>query len=103
LKELNPNIIIVGIDPVGSILAAPEILNKEGVLSYKVEGIGYDFIPRVLDRNVVDRWVKTCDKESFLMARRLIREEVAILYYIYTHTYTFGAYMCTCISYIHAL
>jgi len=41
-----------------------------------VEGIGYDFIPKVLDRNVVDEWVKTVDKESFIMSRRLIREEV---------------------------
>ena len=39
-----------GIDPKGSILAQPEEMNKEGVSSYKVEGIGYDFIPRVLDR-----------------------------------------------------
>lgn len=38
-------------------------------------GIGYDFIPRVLDRDIVDRWVKTDDRASFLMARRLIREE----------------------------
>ena len=43
--------------------------------TYKVEGIGYDFIPRVLDRSLVDKWVKTEDRESFLMARRLIREE----------------------------
>lgn len=43
--------------------------------TYKVEGIGYDFIPTVLDRSVVDHWVKTEDGESFLMARRLIREE----------------------------
>jgi len=42
-----------------------------------VEGIGYDFVPRVLDRSIVDRWVKTDDRESFLMARRLIREEGA--------------------------
>ncbi len=41
----------------------------------QVEGIGYDFIPRVLDRSVIDSWVKTSDKESLLMARRLIREE----------------------------
>jgi cystathionine beta-synthase len=75
LKELNPNIIIVGVDPHGSILAQPESLNQSGVGTYKVEGIGYDFIPRVLDRSVVDRWLKSEDTSSFLMARRLIREE----------------------------
>lgn len=74
LKELNPNIIIVGVDPKGSILAQPESLNGD-ILSYKVEGIGYDFIPAVLDRKVVDRWVKTEDAASFRMARKLIREE----------------------------
>ncbi|ORY42755.1 cystathionine beta-synthase [Rhizoclosmatium globosum] len=75
LKEKCPNIIIVGVDPNGSILALPEALNKEGVHSYKVEGIGYDFIPQVLERQYVDQWVKTDDKESFVYARRLIREE----------------------------
>ncbi|MGZ3724056.1 MAG: pyridoxal-phosphate dependent enzyme, partial [Bdellovibrionales bacterium] len=45
------------------------------VLSYQVEGIGYDFIPDVLDVKLVDTWVKTRDKESFQLARRLIREE----------------------------
>jgi len=62
------------VDPVGSILALPESLNGR-IHSYKVEGIGYDFIPIVLDRSVVDEWMKTVDEESFLMARRLIREE----------------------------
>ncbi|TPX65982.1 cystathionine beta-synthase [Spizellomyces sp. 'palustris'] len=75
LKEKYPNVKVVGIDPNGSILAQPEILNNEGIHSYQVEGIGYDFIPEVLDRQYVDEWIKTDDKESFLMARRLIREE----------------------------
>jgi len=43
--------------------------------SYLVEGIGYDFIPRVLDRTVVDKWIKTVDKESFYWAWWLIKEE----------------------------
>ncbi len=70
LKERNPKCIIVGVDPVGSVLAGG---NEVG--SYLVEGIGYDFIPDVLDRKLIDTWVKTEDKESFLMARKLIREE----------------------------
>jgi len=70
LKEANPNIIIVGVDPVGSILGG-----GTEVGSYLVEGIGYDFVPDVLDRSLVDVWVKTVDKESFQMSRRLIREE----------------------------
>ena len=40
-----------------------------------MEGIGYDFVPTVLDRDLVDRWVKSDDKRSFTMARELIRYE----------------------------
>ena len=76
LKEKCPECVIVGVDPVGSILAEPEPMNDEDRLApYQVEGIGYDFIPTVLDRSIVDKWVKSNDKESFLMARRLIRTE----------------------------
>lgn len=70
LKEEIPNINIVGVDPYGSILAG-----GDEVFDYYVEGIGYDFFPDVFDPSIVDEWVKTADKESFLMARRLIKEE----------------------------
>ena len=70
LKEANPNIKIIGVDPVGSILAGPAEIG-----SYKVEGIGYDFIPDVLDRDLVDEWFKSEDGPSFRMSRRLIRQE----------------------------
>jgi cystathionine beta-synthase len=72
LKEFNPNIQIIGVDPHGSILASPDTLNIEGVHPYKVEGIGYDFIPNVLDKQYIDKWIKTNDEESFLMTRKLI-------------------------------
>jgi cystathionine beta-synthase len=75
LKELNPNIIIVGCDPEGSILALPEEKNVTEITGYELEGIGYDFIPQVCDRGIVDRWFKTTDKPAFQMARRMIREE----------------------------
>jgi len=74
LKEKIPNIRVVGIDPFGSIIAKPDSLNN-GIYSYKVEGIGYDFIPDVLNYQYIDEWMKSEDKESFIMSRRLIREE----------------------------
>lgn len=70
IKERVPDCIIVGADPEGSILAGPEEIKN-----YHVEGIGYDFIPEVLKDAQIDRWVKTNDKESFKLSRRLIREE----------------------------
>jgi len=74
LKEKIPNIKVVGIDPFGSIIARPESLNN-GIYSYKVEGIGYDFVPDVVDYQYIDEWVKSEDKPSFVMSRRLIKEE----------------------------
>nr|CAJ2470497.1 unnamed protein product [Leishmania braziliensis] len=73
LKELNPSITVVGVDPVGSILADPEHVGEH--VMYHVEGIGYDFVPDVCERKYVDRWVKTRDQESFDLALELHREE----------------------------
>ncbi|XP_043928172.1 cystathionine beta-synthase isoform X2 [Protopterus annectens] len=75
LKEKCPSCTIVGVDPEGSILAEPEELNKTDKTMYEVEGIGYDFIPTVLDRSVVDVWHKSNDEYSFAMSRMLIRQE----------------------------
>ncbi|KAJ6667611.1 hypothetical protein lerEdw1_016732, partial [Lerista edwardsae] len=74
MKEKCPECIIVGADPEGSMVALPSSLNaKDGAM--EVEGIGHEFIPTVLDRSVIDQWGKCSDRDSFLMARRLIREE----------------------------
>jgi len=70
LKEAIPRIKIIGADPVGSILGGGNEIS-----SYLVEGIGYDFIPDVLDNSLIDQYIKTQDQESFIMARRLIKEE----------------------------
>ncbi|KAM9486411.1 cystathionine beta-synthase-like [Clarias gariepinus] len=75
LKEKCPNVKIIGVDPEGSSLAEPEEINKTDKTQYEVEGIGYDFIPTVLDRSVIDEWCKTVDEESFDMSRMLIRQE----------------------------
>lgn len=76
LHKHNPGVKVIAADPQGSILALPESLNTEYANEpYKVEGIGYDFIPDVLNQNVVDKWYKTDDRESFAYARRLIAEE----------------------------
>lgn len=66
---------MVGVDPYGSILAQPNTLNESDVTYYEIEGIGYDFIPTVLDRSVVDVWIKVNDADALSMSRKLIKEE----------------------------
>jgi len=75
VQKSNPDVQVVGVDPYGSILAQPPAKNETEITGYQVEGTGYDFIPNVLNRTLVHRWIKTHDTETFRMARRLIREE----------------------------
>ena len=76
VKKHNPDAVVVGVDPRGSVLAYPEELNADGLgTPYVVEGIGYDFVPDVLSRSAVDHWVKTTDEEAFAAVREAIRHE----------------------------
>ncbi|CDR49696.1 RHTO0S30e00452g1_1 [Rhodotorula toruloides] len=78
LREANPELVSLGVDPVGSVLARPESLNvlKEGESAiYKVEGTGYDFVPAVLSHPNVTHWLKSTDTDSFATCKRLIRTE----------------------------
>ena len=76
LKEQNPEVQIVGVDPEGSILKAFFDMGElTGGEPYKVEGIGSDKIPGALDMSVTDRWITVTDAESFAMTRRVAREE----------------------------
>lgn len=79
LKAQNPQIRMVGVDPTGSILL--ETWQQGAVpadaiaTTYKVEGIGEDFLPTALDLSVIDEVLRVTDKESFLWTRRLVKEQ----------------------------
>ena len=71
-KERRPEVLIVGADPEGSVYTEDA---AHPVGPYLVEGIGKDTWPTTMDADVVDEWVRVSDRESFLTARRLAREE----------------------------
>ncbi|KAF2763194.1 putative cystathionine beta-synthase [Pseudovirgaria hyperparasitica] len=74
IRKHSSTVRIIGADPIGSILAQPSSLNTSSE-GYKVEGIGYDFVPGVLNQSSVNKWYKTDDRAAFHYARRLIAEE----------------------------
>jgi cystathionine beta-synthase len=72
LKEQNPEILVVGVDPEGSIYTAP---SEADVRTYLTEGVGEDFWPETYDPTVVDRFEMVTDNEAMRMTRRLATEE----------------------------
>jgi cystathionine beta-synthase len=69
LKERNPAVRVIGADPEGSVLSG------DSPHPWKVEGIGEDFVPKTLNGQMVDEWVRVGDAESFHTARALARQE----------------------------
>ena len=75
LKEKNPNIKVIGVDPEGSLIYN-YFYKKEGKAKpYKVEGPGEDFMPGALDMSVIDEIVVVNDKQSFETARDMVKKE----------------------------
>src|SRR5258706_5429516 len=69
LRSKNPNLIVIGDDPEGSVLSG------DTARPYLTEGVGEDFFPGTYDPAMVDRWVRVSDRDAFAMARRITREE----------------------------
>jgi cystathionine beta-synthase len=71
LRERNPDLVVIGADPEGSIYSG----GPENVRPYLVEGVGEDFWPETFDPSVIDRWITVSDRDAFMTTRRLAQLE----------------------------
>jgi len=76
LKEQDPGVKVIGVDPEGSIYTAA---SEADVTTYLIEGVGEDFWPTTFDPEIVDGYEMVTDAEAFAMARRAVREEGVLL------------------------
>ncbi len=75
LKEKDPNIKFIAIDPMGSVLGKPAEINGKAPAPYKMEGIGQPRPPQIMEYTNIHEFSKTEDAESFQMARELVSKE----------------------------
>ncbi|MEK6782730.1 MAG: pyridoxal-phosphate dependent enzyme [Bacteroidota bacterium] len=78
LKESNPNLLAIGIDTYGSVFKKYKetgIFDKNEIYPYLTEGFGEDILPKNVDFDLIDLFIKVTDKDGAIMARRLSREE----------------------------
>jgi cystathionine beta-synthase len=78
LKEQNPEVVTVGIDTYGSVFKKYKetgIFDEKEIYPYATEGIGEDILPKNVDFDLIDTFIKVTDKDGAVMARRLTKEE----------------------------
>lgn len=78
LKEQNPKLVTVGIDTYGSVFKKYKetgIFDEREIYPYLTEGFGEDILPKNVDFDVIDQFIKVTDKDGAVMARKLSREE----------------------------